>query len=99
MFRAGSTYMFSKFRENKKFWTYYEPLHHNLVRLKKDSLDIFEYDENATKAMKHPKLTKPHFYEFYLFLAKYDSISSFYNTDFAYKEFFKVEKEKELLKY
>jgi hypothetical protein len=99
MFRAGSTYMFNKFRLNKDFYTYYEPLHHDLERLKKESLDIWKYDKKATKVMNHPSLDKPHFYEFKTAFNNSSDNLPFYDTSFAYLEFFKVSKDIELKKY
>lgn len=98
MFRAGSTYMFNKFRSYEVFWPYYEPLHHDLIKLQKESLDIWKYDKKATNVMNHPELEKPHFYEFKF---AFDSNASlpYYDTDFAYKEFFNVYKTNELKKY
>lgn len=99
MFRTGSTYMFNKFRSSEKFTTYYEPLHHDLIKLKKDSLDIWKYNKKATKVMNHPELEKPHFYEFQAAFNCGDEQLPFYDVDFAYKEFFSVEKEKKLKNY
>ena len=98
MFRAGSTYMFNKFRNYDTFWPHYEPLHHDLIKLKKESLDIWKYDKKATNVMNHPELEKPHFYEFKF---AFDNTASLphYDTDFAYKEFFNVSKTHELQKY
>ena len=99
LFRAGSTYLFNKFREKNSFCTYYEPLHHDLARLEKDSLDIYKRDEIAAKAMNHPTLNKPHFYEFENAFNDISTSLPYYDTDFAYKEFFKVEKHQELKTY
>ena len=99
MFRAGSTYMFNKFRSYKKFYTYYEPLHHDLVRLQKDSIEIWNYDKKATDVMNHPSLEKPHFYEFSTTFNESKNVLPYYDTDFAYKEFFKVLKSDALKTY
>ncbi|AKF24360.1 hypothetical protein YH65_02325 [Sulfurovum lithotrophicum] len=99
MFRAGSTYIFNKFRSYDAFYTYYEPLHHDLVRLKKESLDIWNYDKKATDVMNHPELGKPHFYEFHTAFGPGSECLPFYDTDFAYKEFFKVQKSDVLKHY
>ena len=98
MFRAGSTYMFNKFRIEGSFWTYYEPLHHDLVKLKQDTLDIWKFDKKATNVMNHPELNKPHFYEFKNAFNNNMSLP-YYDTDFAYKEFFCVQKNDELKRY
>lgn len=99
MFRAGSTYMFDKFRSYDDFYTYYEPLHHDLIRLRKNSIDIWKYHKEAAKAMNHPKLTKPHFYEFQTAFKKDGEGLPFFDSDFSYKEFFKVQQGEKLKKY
>lgn len=99
MFRAGSTYMFNKFRAYEKFTTYYEPLHHDLIKLRKDSLDIWKYNKKATNAMNHPSLDMPHFYEFQNAFKSDNEALPFFDSDFSYKEFFSVHKNDELKKY
>lgn len=98
MFRAGSTYMFNKFRNYEEFWPMYEPLHHDLINLKKESLDIWKYDKKTTNIMNHPELKKPHFYEF-KFAFSDDASLPHFNTDFSYKEFFNVHKADEFQSY
>ena len=89
MFRAGSTYIFNKFRENENAWAFYEPLHHDLINLRPESLDIWKYDKKTTNIMNHPELRKPHFYEFKFAFHDGEQLP-YYNTDFAYREFFHV---------
>lgn len=99
MFRAGSTYIFNKFRSYDHFYTYYEPLHHDLIKLKKESLDIWKFDKKTTDIMNHPELKKPHFYEFQTAFNDDNDSLPYYDTDFAYKEFFEVQKSNELKLY
>jgi len=86
MFRAGSTYMFNKFRSDNGVWTYYEPLHHDIARLKPDMLDIWKYSKKATNIMNHPELDKPHFYE-YKNAFDDDGHLPYYDVGFAYEEY------------
>lgn len=88
LFRSGSTYLFKKFREKEGCWCYYEPFHHELVRLKKDNLDLFRFDNETTGRMNHPNLDKPHFYEYHV--AMRDRGLPFYYPCFAYDEFSSV---------
>ena len=90
LFRSGSTYLFKKFRETEGFWCYYEPFHHELVRLRKDNLDLFRFDNETTGRMNHPNLEKPHFYEYHVAMKDGDSLPFFY-TIFAYDEFSSVQ--------
>lgn len=64
MFRAGSTYLFSKLRALPRYYCYYEPLHHELVRLRRDNIELWGYDRQSTNYMKHPELGAPHFQEY-----------------------------------
>ena len=90
LFRSGSTYLFKKFRETEGFWCYYEPFHHELVRLRKDNLDLFRFDNETTGRMNHPNLEKPHFYEYHVAMDGDNKLPFFY-TLFAYDEFSSVQ--------
>lgn len=87
LFRAGSTYLFKKFRDNESTWPFYEPLHHDLDRLRKKKLDIWKYnDESISKLMSHPTLSSPHFNEF-MYAFKDNGQLPFYNQRYAYHDF------------
>ena len=47
-FRCGSTYVFNKLRSHREFYCYYEPLHHELVDLRLDCIDLWGYDTDTT---------------------------------------------------
>ena len=97
LFRSGSTYFFNKFRGVDGFWCYYEPLHHQLIELKEDRLDIFPYDKKTTSNMSHPHLQKPHFYEFKDVLR--NNHIPFFNTLMSYREFSTVRQHANTYKY
>ncbi|MBA3005988.1 MAG: hypothetical protein KKB91_13975 [Proteobacteria bacterium] len=98
LFRSGSTYLFKKFRETDRFWCYYEPFHHELLRLKKDNLALFRFDKEATGRMNHPGLEKPHFYEYSVAMGDDDRLP-FFNTLLAYDEFASVKHQACTFKY
>lgn len=97
LFRSGSTYLFNAFRNEKGFWCYYEPLHHQLIEIRRDRLAIFPFDKITTDKMSHPPLTRPHFYEFTAVL-KNDHIP-FFNIRMSYSEFAAVRQHARLYKY
>lgn len=97
LFRSGSTYLFNAFRGEQGFWCYYEPLHHQLIEIRRDRLAIFPFDKETTARMSHPHLTQPHFYEFKAVL-KNDHIP-FFNTHMSYDEFAAVRQHARMYKY
>ena len=62
MWRCGSTYIWSKFRQDEALRCYYEPLHHGLVKLTAERIarDVPEVLESN----RHPSLSLPYFSEF-----------------------------------
>lgn len=97
LFRSGSTYLFNAFRNEKGFWCYYEPLHHQLTEIRKDRLAVFRFDKEATDKMSHPHLSRPHFYEFQAVL-KNDRVP-FFNIFMSYNEFASVRQHARMYKY
>lgn len=97
LFRSGSTYLFNVFRGAQGFWCYYEPLHHQLIEIRRDRLAIFPFDKKTTDKMSHPQLTRPHFHEFKAVL-KNDHIP-FFNIHMSYAEFASVRQHARLYKY
>lgn len=62
LWRAGTTYCWSKFRNVSNTYCFYEPLHHGLAKLTPSRIErelYTTYKDNA-----HPDLDKPYFYEF-----------------------------------
>jgi hypothetical protein len=59
------------------------------VRLRKDNLDLFRFDNATTGRMNHPNLQKPHFYEYHV--AMDGGGLPFFYTLFAYDEFSSVQ--------
>ena len=90
LFRAGSTYIFDKFRRNDDFWCYYEPLHHDIANLRQDALEIWKFDERATSNMNHPSLDKPHFYEYKVVFDEKSQLVPYFNNKMSYDEFTNV---------
>lgn len=62
LWRCGSTYVWSKFRELDNTYCYYEPLHHGLKKITTERIDRDTPDKIANNA--HPSMAKPYFEEF-----------------------------------
>lgn len=62
MWRSGSTFLWSRFRESSDAYCFYEPLHHSLSKLtaKRIAQDTVE----QITASRHPAMDRPYFAEF-----------------------------------
>jgi len=82
LFRAGSTYLWNKFRVINGFCCYYEPLNEILCGI------TSEYEEKDwEKINNHPKLTKPYFQEYYNLINERTNKIPFYKSEFSYGNF------------
>ena len=61
--RSGSTYIWSKLRENESCICYYEPLHERLAILTPEIVEA-SLEIDRSKALKHPVQTKNYFAEY-----------------------------------
>ena len=91
--------MFNKFRQDDLFWCYYEPFHHDIVNLRQDALEVWDYDEKTTVGMGHPVLNKPHFYEYKSVFRDAENVVPYFNVAFSYDEFTHVESSEDVLMY
>lgn len=62
MWRSGSTYVWSRFRELNQTYCYYEPLHPRLGRLHANN--IAKDTQDVMEANAHPRMASPYFEEF-----------------------------------
>ena len=60
MWRSGSTYVWSKYRQVRTYRCYYEPLHESLMTIKRGCQD----DSEAVRTRRHPRLAQPYFFEY-----------------------------------
>ena len=81
--RSGSTYVWSKLRENKSCRCYYEPLHERIANL---NLAVIKADPDIklSRALKHPIPKKHHFAE-YAKLLRSGNLG--YSPDLAYDRY------------
>lgn len=91
LWRSGSTYIWSQFRENPETYCFYEPLNQGLGRLNKKRIGT--YNPEVTKVNTHPVLEKPYFAEFEPLL-KRRGVKKF-KRRFAYDCFAMDEEEKD----
>src|SRR6266446_6514573 len=60
--RSGSTYIWSKLRENESCICFYEPLHERLASLTPETIE--ESPEGKSEALRHPIQTKNYYAEY-----------------------------------
>jgi hypothetical protein len=82
--RSGSTYIWSKLRENKSCRCYYEPLHERIADLSVAAVKE-DPDFRLSRALRHPPPQKHYFAE-YAKLLRSGNLD--YSTDLAYERYF-----------
>src|SRR5271156_621804 len=64
LFRAGSTWLFDRFRRsNAGYWCYQEPFHEVLLHLQENPDKVLGVWREMGASMRHPDLEKPYFLE------------------------------------
>ena len=99
LFRTGSTYIWSKFRQNEDFWCYYEPFHQNLAHISTEKPVAWAYDRKSTDSMRHPPMEKSHSFEYQGLLEPGREGLPFYKKSFCYDEFCNTGDNPDLRKY
>ncbi len=84
MWRSGTTYIWSRFREAEDVCAYYEPFHHGLDRL--NPRRIARDTPEKAAAFGHPALEKPYFSEYAELLACPRGVKR-YHRSFAHDRF------------
>lgn len=64
LFRTGSTYIWNKFRQNKKYYCYYEPFHQELANIDYEKPEIWGHGKQTTQTMRHPDLDENYLQEY-----------------------------------
>lgn len=97
MFRTGSTYLWSKFRKNDRYYCYYEPLHHVLTQVTPENID--EMLTRDFEAVHHPVLESYYLQE-YIPLLKENQIGvPFFKKEFSYDQFCNNNENPQLIEY
>jgi hypothetical protein len=81
--RSGSTYVWSKLRENKSCRCYYEPLHERIAGLNLTAIKT-DPDIKLGRALRHP-IPKKHYFTEYAKLLRSGSLG--YSSDLAYDRY------------
>jgi hypothetical protein len=58
LYRTGSTYVWSKFRENKKYCCYYDPFHHNMGSIDTENPMLENLSIMNAHRLRHPVLDR-----------------------------------------
>ena len=62
LFRTGSTYIWNKFRQNDKYYCFYEPFHPALSEITNDNIE--QLLTKDFESVNHPSLSKYYLYEY-----------------------------------
>jgi len=100
MARTGSTYLWSKFRQNPDFHCYYEPMNETIQTIDRRYYHILDkYKAEIFDNLHHPGLKKNHFQEYKNLLQKHGSGVRFYKKSFTFDEFCSNEENPVLKRY
>ena len=88
LFRAGSTWLFDRFRRSEAgYYCYQEPFHEILSGLPEKRDNILSLGANLHASLRHPNLDRPYFYEI---IAIYDATHFEFSNCIGFKSFFDV---------
>jgi|GEM_PF-1062425 len=85
LFRTGSTYLWNKFRQDKNYYCFYEPLHHILAQV--STINIQYMMTTDFKAVHHPELDKYYLEEYMPLLSKGQTGLPYFKKEFSYDQF------------
>jgi len=99
LFRTGSTYIWNKFRRNGNLCCYYEPLHQDLKKIRKNRLDIWGFNRKITNREKHPELDQCHFFEYGPIFESGNEQLPYFKKGFSFDDYCHNEKNRALKLY
>jgi len=97
LFRTGSTYIWNKFRQNDRFYCYYEPFHQLLQHATVDNIENLMTKDY--QSVNHPSLSKYYLYEYRGLLQNGRPGVTFFKKSFSFDEFCHNEENPDLKKY
>ena len=97
LFRTGSTYIWNKFRQNDRYYCYYEPFHQNLAIATIDNLENLLTKDY--EAVNHPFLNKYYWYEYRKLLKNGCTGLPYFKKSFSFDEFCYNGKNPDLKRY
>ena len=97
LFRTGSTYIWNRFRQNDKYYCFYEPFHPGLSKVTADNI---EHSLTADyESVNHPSLDKYYWHEYRQFLEDGRTGLPYFKKSFSFAEFCHNDKNPDLKKY
>jgi glycosyltransferase involved in cell wall biosynthesis len=85
LFRTGSTYIWNKFRQNDKYYCYYEPFHPSLSEITNDNIE--QLLTKDFESVNHPSLSKYYLYEYKKLLEDGRTSLPYFKKSFSFDEF------------
>jgi hypothetical protein len=99
LFRTGSTYFWSKFRENSKYYCFYEPFHPVLRKLTIEKPYPWDSNKKALQFMHHPNLDRNKHFEYKKLLRPGKEGIPYFKKAFSFDEFCKDTNNKDAKNY
>jgi len=97
LFRTGSTYIWSKFRQDDRYYCYYEPFHQSLPKLTVNNIENLMTKDFGS--VNHPSLTDYYLYEYKPLLENANLGLPYFRKTFSFDEFCYNEVNADLKKY
>jgi hypothetical protein len=97
LFRTGSTYVWNKFRQDEKYYCYYEPLHQVLAKITPENIEYMltrDYE-----SVNHPKLDRYYLYEYKPLLKEGATGIPHFKKSFSFDEFCENDKNPDFKQY
>ena len=99
LFRTGSTYLWNKLRQYKRYLCYYEPLHQDYAQMSLESPDPWKFDSDLSSRMHFPALKNSLTFEYHSLL-KPDTIGlPLFLNSFSFDEYSKNSHNPDLKSY
>jgi hypothetical protein len=86
--RTGSTYVWTKFRQNGDCMAFYEPFNEFLIEMTKASVYLARHD---LQAIHHSEIGRPYFHEYLPLLGEHGM--PLFDLDFSYRNYFRVDED------
>lgn len=99
LFRTGSTYAWSKFRQHEKYRCYYEPFNQFLAEINPGKPYIWAYDNDSTDKVRHPRITKDHLFEYRQLFQPNQKGVPFFKKSFGFDDYCNNSSNPDLKKY
>ncbi len=99
LFRTGSTYLWNKFRQDGRYYCYYEPFNQIIGELNTNNPAPLSGDENITTLMRHPILNRDYLFEYQPLCTEGPIGIPYFKKSFSFDNFCNNETNPEQKKY